>query len=50
MVGEYAILWAKTYKVNEFSMPSIKEVVMGVYELLMVKVEATFKFIAKYNP
>ena len=44
MIGEYAHLWAETFKDGDsMAHPSIKEVVMGVYEHLMDKVEMIFK-------
>ena len=49
-MGEYAKLWGETIKGEEWAFPSIKEVVMGVYEHLMVKVEVTFKDIVKNKP
>lgn len=37
--GEYARLWAKTEKGNENALPSIKEVVMGIYLHHMLEVD-----------
>ena len=41
--GEYGKLWAETYKEDEDALPSMKEVVMGIYVHHMVTVEWTFK-------
>jgi len=42
-MGEYGNLWAETYKNDEWALPSMKEVVMGIYIHHMVTVEWTFK-------
>lgn len=38
--GEYGMIWAKTEKEDISANPSIMEVVMGIYENLMDKVES----------
>jgi len=48
--GEYAFLWAVTYKGDKWALPSMKEVVMGIYLHHMVKVELTFKDLKENHP
>jgi len=43
IMGEYGYLWAETYKKEKSDLPSMKEVVMGIYIHHMFTVESTFK-------
>jgi len=38
-MGEYGILWGETHKEDEWALPSMVEVVMGVYRHHMEIVE-----------
>ena len=49
-IGEYAKLWAETFKGDEWALPSITEVVMGIYEHLMIEVEERLVFLAANKP
>ena len=41
-MGEYAYLWAYTYKGDKWADPSIKEVVVGLYGHHMLKVDVEY--------
>jgi len=52
--GEYAKLWAKTYKKDKLDLdgnaePSMREVVMGIYLHHMLTVESTFQNLKERN-
>ena len=48
--GEFAKLWGKTVKGDEWAYPSITEVVMGIYEHLMIEVEERLIFLKVNMP